>query len=136
MSVPNWRRNAQLFTTVSKTDTVIGIYQGVDGDGLSVVSFGSYPDDDSGLVQSIVSVRSSTRYRPAKKEPVVLTWINGRLSLTGPAHPKAADGTVVSVANPYVTVVCEGKTYTMPFDVSVAGNIKAGDPVAIDWDYR
>lgn len=133
MSVPNWRRNAQLFTEQSTTDTVVGIYEGRDGE-LSRISFGTYDTDDSGLVESIVSVKSSTRYRPRPGEPVILTWTNRQLRLTGPARAASAQGKITEVGNPYVHVLCDGKDYTLPYAVSLAGNLAVNDTVAIDWD--
>lgn len=124
MSVPNWRRNAQLFTELTTTDTTVGVYVKPDGD-LNVVNVG----------ESTISVRSSTRYRPRNGEPVILTWTNGRLKMTGPARAKSSNGKVVSVANPYAVVTVDGKNYTLPFAVSLAGTLAANDPVAIDWDY-
>jgi hypothetical protein len=133
MSAPNWRLNAQLFSTLTPTDTVVGTYQGRDGD-LCTISFGTYTDDDDGAVQSVVSVQSVTRYRPWPGEAVVLTWIKNQLRLTGPASTYSSNGVIAQVGNPYVHVTSNGKDYTLPYAVSLTGNLAVGDNVAIDWD--
>jgi hypothetical protein len=126
VSVPNWRKNAQLFTALTVTDSTVGIFVGVDSDGLNVVNVG----------ESTVSVKAATKFRPAKGEPVTLTWINGRLRLTGPARAKSSDGVVVSVNNPHVTVKVEGINYVLPFAISITDQLEVGKPVKVDWDYR
>jgi hypothetical protein len=122
MSLPNWKRNAQLFTALTSTDTTVGIYVGRSGD-LSTVNVGD----------STVDVRATTKYRPWPGDPVILTWTNGRLRLTGPAHTKSATGVVQSVGVPYITVACDDRSYRLPYAVSLEGGLKAGDKVAIDW---
>jgi hypothetical protein len=127
MSVPNWRRNAQLFTALSTTDTIVGIYSDYDPTtGLHTVSFGS----------SEVQVKSSTRYMAIIGEPVILTWINKQLRLTGPARARSSEGVVIGVANPYATVVVGDNIYNMPMSISIAASIAVNDNVVIDWDYR
>jgi hypothetical protein len=133
MSVPNWRRNAQLLSTFTPTDTVVGTYEKRDGE-LSVVSFGTYDTDDTGLVKSFVSVKSNTRYRPWPGEPVVLTWVKGQLRITGPASTYSGEGVITRVGNPTVGVAVDGKDYNLPYAVSLTGQLAVNDYVAIDWD--
>jgi hypothetical protein len=128
MSAPNWRRNAQLFAAIEKTDTTIGIYAGVNPTtNLHTVNF----------AESTVEVNSATRYNPPIGEPVILTWINGILRLTGPARAKASEGTIISLQQGGLFGVgTNDNIYNMPADVTVAPNLQVNDAVVIDWDYR
>lgn len=127
MSAPNWRYNAQLFAALTKTDTTVGIYAAYDpATGLHTVNF----------AESTVDVKPHTRYMPAIGEPVVLTWINNQLRLTGPARTKSTEGTVLSVAPPLVSVSSNANIYNMPYDVDLQGDLATNDQVVIDWDYR
>jgi hypothetical protein len=127
MSVPNWRKNAQLFTALTTTDTTVGIYVGPAGD-LNVVNVG----------ESTVSIPAATRYRPSKGEPVVLTWTNGRLRLTGPARAKASDGKILALhlTDGLADVLSEGKKYSMPMSIKISQDLTVNDAVVIDWTYR
>lgn len=127
MSAPNWRYNAQLFSALTKTDTTVGIYGGYDdATKLHSVNF----------AESTIDVKAATRYMPAIGEPVVLTWLNRQLRLTGPARTKSSEGTVLSVAPPLASVSSNSNIYNMPYDVQLAGQLATNDQVVIDWDYR
>jgi hypothetical protein len=127
MSAPNWRYNAQLFAALTTTDTTTGIYAGYnDTTRLHTINF----------AESSVDVKASTRYTPAIGEPVILTWINKQLRLTGPARARSSEGVIISVANPLVGVAANSSIYNMPYDVNLAGDLAINDPVVIDWDYR
>lgn len=128
MSVPNWRRNAQLFAEITKTDTTVGIYAGYDYvTRLHTINF----------AESTVQVPASTRYLPVAGEAVILTWINRRLRLTGPARAKSSEGTIIGYSAPYATVANGNELYQLPVSVPIANaGLATNDEVVIDWDYR
>lgn len=125
MSAPDWKLQAALNAALVKTTQSLGIFVTDDG-GRAVVN----------VFDNTITCRYATRYKPRPREGVVLEFHGNTVRLIGPTAARSKLGTVTVVGHPYLTVVCDGRTYTgMPYTVAYENSgPKVNDTVAIDWD--
>jgi hypothetical protein len=125
VSAPDWKLQTQFNTSLVKTTSSIGTFV-EDVDGRARVN----------VFDNTITARYATRYKPRRGEGVVLTFHGNTVRVTGPLASRSKLGTVTVVGHPYLTITCDGKTYTrMPYTVSYENaGPKVGDTVSIDWD--
>jgi hypothetical protein len=122
--LPNWRRNALLFQSFTKVTQTIGIFV-TDVGGRAVVNVG----------ESNITVRYATRYKPLPGDGVILQFFGNDVRIVGPTAARNGIGTVTAIHDPYLTITCDTKTYSLPYTVAYqTAGPKVGDTVGIDWE--
>jgi hypothetical protein len=122
--LPNWRRNALLYQSFTKVTQTIGTFVH-DVNGRAVVNVG----------ESSITVRYATRYKPQPGDGVLLQFFGNDVRIVGPTAARNGIGKVTAIHDPYLTVLVDGKSYSLPYAVTYqTAGPHVNDTVGIDWE--